>query len=742
VETIVEIASYVGASVFIALTAVGIVRARRQPRAGRRAAIAFGTIAFILTLAIVLPEESDQPLWFGKLLIAVLLAFPYLLYRFTESFHSYPEAVRRIALGAVVLVAAATLFLPDVSDSASQPAWTYAYLPLVLVYWTGLSSITAWQLWRSGKGHPTVTRRRMRLMSVATIGLSVGLVVVGVADTDSATGDLVTYATVVVSGLTFLLGFSPPRLLQNAWRQPEQQAVDRAIGELMSATTVDEVAELLLPHVCNLVGASRVVVTDRDGNAVFSLEDDQPRPAGRKQTEVEVPLKTPGFASLVVGTSPYTPFFGRSDIATLRAFAVTADLAFERCRLVQSERETLAAAELARATAERANLAKSEFLSRMSHELRTPLNVILGFAQVLETSEISEDDQEAVGHMIKAGHHLLDLINEVLDLSRIEAGHLTISPEPVRADELLEDTLALIRPSADQRGIQIRTATLDEPIFVRADRQRLKQVLLNLLSNAVKYNRDRGVIALLFEERATALRITVRDTGPGLPEAYLDKLFEPFERLGAEQGLVEGTGLGLALSKQLIELMEGTLSVENFPGEGAAFSIELPVASAPADQVDEAPPVAADLGDHDGAVERKILLVEDNLANLHLIERILKRRPGIALIPAMQGTLGLDLAREHHPELILLDLHLPDLSGVEVLHRLRADPKTRELPVVIVSADASPGRVRRLIDAGADGYLTKPIDMDRFLETVDTFLERAQTPRYDDAIIVSARDGR
>jgi signal transduction histidine kinase/CheY-like chemotaxis protein len=577
-------------------------------------------------------------------------------------------------------------------------------------------------------------------MSVATLGLSVGLVIVGVADSDSATGELITHSIVVASGLVFLLGFSPPRMVQNAWRQPEQEAVQRAIGDMMKATTVGEVTRLLLPNVINLVGGSSATIKDREGNEVHSLGEHSENPSdGSQRAHVEIPLEAPGFSSLIVRTSSYTPFFGKNDIAALRALAATADLAFERCRLLQSERETLAAAELARETAEKANLAKSEFLSRMSHELRTPLNVILGFAQILETSEISEDDHEAVGHMIKAGGHLLDLINEVLDLSRIEAGHLTISPEPVRADEVVDDTLALIRPAADQRSIRIHADTLGSTIFIRADRQRLKQVLLNLLSNAVKYNRDQGAIHVSFEADPRVLRITIRDTGPGLPEPYMDRLFEPFERLGAEQGPIEGTGLGLALSMQLVELMGGAISVANYPGEGAAFSIDLPVVASPVDQLDgEGGGARSSHDEKEQPSQRKLLLIEDNLANLHLIERILKRRPGISLLPAMQGTLGLELAREHDPDLILLDLHLPDLTGAEVLHRLRADPKTRDLPVVIVSADASPGRIRRLVDAGAHGYLTKPIDVKLFLKTIDEFLENGSSSGHGDTSVVRA----
>jgi CheY-like chemotaxis protein len=361
--------------------------------------------------------------------------------------------------------------------------------------------------------------------------------------------------------------------------------------------------------------------------------------------------------------------------------------------------------------------------------------VILGFAQVMETSDLDEEDSESVEHIIKAGRHLLDLINEVLDLSRIESGTLTISPEPVLADELVSDTLDLIRPAARDRHIDIVETAETCEAFVRADRQRFKQVLLNVLSNAVKYNRDGGKIFVSCSRGEEDLQIKIRDTGPGIPTAFMDKLFEPFERLGAEALKVEGTGLGLSLSRQLVEVMGGTIDATNSDEGGAEFTIELPLDTSPAVALEE---VGARSEQGDVSIERPgrtILLIEDNLTNLRLVERILRSRPEVALIPAMQGQLGLELAREHNPDLILLDLHLPDLSGFEVLNRLRADPRTRGSPVVVVSADASPGQVRRLLDAGAAEYLTKPLELTRFFETLDAILGPETAPS-------KARSGR
>ena len=369
--------------------------------------------------------------------------------------------------------------------------------------------------------------------------------------------------------------------------------------------------------------------------------------------------------------------------------------------------------------ADHANRAKSDFLSRMSHELRTPLNGILGFAQLLEMESLPADQEESVAQILKAGRHLLGLINEVLDISRIETGRLQLSLEPVPVGETLRGALDIVRPLAAQHGIALHAGAADERQHVLADRQRLQQVLLNLLSNAVKYNRTGGTVAVSCEEiLGERLRILVRDTGHGISPDKLDRLFTPFDRLGAEGTGVEGTGLGLALSKHLVDVMGGTLDVTSQVGVGSTFAVELPLTAAPvealeprggAPTVDPAPPDA----------RMVVLYIEDNLSNLRLIEQVLGRRPRTTLLSAMQGRLGLDLAREHRPDLILLDLHLPDLPGQEVLRRLLDEPRTREIPVLILSADATPGHVERLLAAGARAYLTKPLDVRQLLALVD-----------------------
>jgi CheY-like chemotaxis protein len=371
--------------------------------------------------------------------------------------------------------------------------------------------------------------------------------------------------------------------------------------------------------------------------------------------------------------------------------AVSRDVT-EKVALEEAHRSAKKEAERAREDAERANRAKSEFLSRMSHELRTPLNAILGFGQLLEMDGLEPQQQESVQQILKGGKHLLDLINEVLDIARIESGRITLSLEPIVLTDALWEAIGLIQPLAAEQAIELKVEDARPgDRYVRADRQRLKQVLLNLLSNAVKYNRPGG-------------RVTV-----------------PFERLGAEGTGVEGTGLGLALSKGLMEAMGGSLGVTSKPGQGSTFFVEAPLAEAPgatdeAGEARERLAVPAPDGSH------MLLYIEDNLANLRLIERALDHRPGIILLSAMQGSLGLDLARQHQPDLILLDLHLPDMPGEEVLRHLRGDPRTQRIPVIVISADATPGQIRNLLATGARAYLTKPIDVSRFFEAVDEAL--------------------
>jgi signal transduction histidine kinase/CHASE3 domain sensor protein/ActR/RegA family two-component response regulator len=386
-------------------------------------------------------------------------------------------------------------------------------------------------------------------------------------------------------------------------------------------------------------------------------------------------------------------------------------------------------AEAAREAAEGANKAKSEFLSRMSHELRTPLNAILGFGQLLEMDARDAGQRESVTQVLKAGRHLLGLIDEVLDIARIESGRFALSIEPVSVVETVAEVLDLIGPMAVGRRLTLDASGLTEGLMVLADRQRLKQVLLNLVSNAVKYNREGGTVRLTVSRPADGtVRLEVTDTGHGIAAEDRTKLFAPFQRIGAEQTDVQGTGLGLALSKVLTEAMGGTIGLRSTVGVGSTFWVE--IAEAPPQVVllekgpvlglEDRPPDSSSAS-RDGRPRLKLLYIEDNLSNLRLVERLMDQRPGTELLTAMQGSLGVELAQHHLPDLILLDLHLPDMLGDKVLENLRSSPATKQIPVVIVSADATAGHIRRLLEAGANEYLTKPLDLVRLLEVLDQY---------------------
>jgi PAS domain S-box-containing protein len=409
------------------------------------------------------------------------------------------------------------------------------------------------------------------------------------------------------------------------------------------------------------------------------------------------------------------------DGRTAGAVIVSRDITDE----LEIEAQMRAALEIA----EKASTAKSEFLSRMSHELRTPLNSVLGFSQLLDMDGLPDQQGEAVGHIMRAGRHLLNLIDEVLDIARIESGNLELLLEPVAIDDVLRDAVDLVSPLAERRSIDVvaNPGPYGARCYVRADRKRLLQVLLNLLSNAVKYNRVGGRVAVSVERRAEeVVRITVTDTGNGIGAEDIARVFEPFDRLGAENSGVEGTGVGLTLSKHLVERMGGSIELHSHVGEGTTFAVDLPSA-VPAKMSNGA--VNGGSEDTPDVATLRVLHVEDNLANLELVDQALTRSGPVTLMAAMSGSLGLELAREHRPDLVLLDLHLPDIPGTTLLDELYADPRTADIPVVVVSADATPAQIERLRDRGVAAYLTKPIDVRELLRVVDDVSDRRSALR-------------
>jgi signal transduction histidine kinase/ActR/RegA family two-component response regulator len=374
------------------------------------------------------------------------------------------------------------------------------------------------------------------------------------------------------------------------------------------------------------------------------------------------------------------------------------------------------AAELvtARDQAVRANQAKDAFLSNTSHELRTPLNSILGFTQLLQLSELGAEDQDSVERILGAGRHLLALINELIDVARIESGELSLSLEPVPLVPLADEAAQLLRPLAAERTVRIIQSCASPALVVRADRQRLSQVLVNLISNAIKYNLRGGTITISCHATAgSQVRLAVADTGPGLTADELERIFLPFERLGAERHGTEGTGIGLPLARGLAEAMGGRLTAESTPGKGSVFTVSLPRE----EDADLRPPAAAAAAPapaaarHPGAPRLSVLYIEDNPASVEVVTRYLRGRGDARLRTASSGQAGLAAAVREVPDIILLDLHLGDLRGEEVLRELRTEPATAAVPVIILSAEASSGMIRRLIAAGAAGYLTKPVQL-------------------------------
>ena len=384
-------------------------------------------------------------------------------------------------------------------------------------------------------------------------------------------------------------------------------------------------------------------------------------------------------------------------------------------------------AEQGRQLAESANRAKSEFLSRMSHELRTPLNAMLGFGQLLDLDRqprLASHQQGWVGQILQAGWHLLEMINDTLDLSRIEAGMLRLVLAPVALAPLVAHCVAMVSPTALQRGITLQVH-IDDATQVLGDETRLKQVMSNLLSNAVKYNVAGGrVVVRAHRVDPQTLEIRVLDTGLGLDDAQMAELFQPFNRLGREQSNTEGTGIGLVISRRLAELMAGTLTADSVAGVGATFVLRLPLAGRQAPK----PRITAELSDASDRYRRRTVhYVEDNETNVEVMRGILAQRPQVALEVSTLGLDGLTAIRSHRPDLILLDMHLPDVDGLELLRQLQRDPASAVIPIGVVSADATPTRIVEALAAGARHYLTKPLNVVNFLGVLDELLESVDT---------------
>ncbi|MDO8466263.1 MAG: PAS domain S-box protein, partial [Gallionella sp.] len=448
----------------------------------------------------------------------------------------------------------------------------------------------------------------------------------------------------------------------------------------------------------------------------------------KKVTNYELTVRARDCKETVVSYNA-TTFYDR-DRKLQGVFAAARDIT-ERKRLDQVLQEKNVELEGAKSVAEKANLAKSDFLSSMSHELRSPLNAILGFAQLMESDSQSPtlSQKESIAQILQAGWHLLKLINEILDLAKVESRQVPLSEEPVSLAEVMLECQAMIEPQAQQRDIQQTFPQFDIPCFVRADRTRLKQVLINLLSNAIKYNNKHGTVAVECTEGTPGrIRISIKDSGAGLDSEQLAQLFQPFNRLGQEAGVEEGTGIGLVVAKRLVELMGGIIGVESTVGVGSVFWFELNSDAEPSLSIEGGDVAALDRPHMPrGTGLHSVLYVEDNPANLKLVEQIIARHPDISLLTAVNGNSGIEIARTSQPDVILMDINLPGINGFEALKILRADPDTTHIPVIAISANAMPLDIERGVKAGFFRYITKPIKVNELMEALDVALAFAET---------------
>ena len=424
----------------------------------------------------------------------------------------------------------------------------------------------------------------------------------------------------------------------------------------------------------------------------------------------------------------------RDDEGKVIGVLATARDVTERNLLDQGLRENRIELQQAMAIAEKANIAKSEFLSGMSHELRTPLNAILGFAQLMESDSPSPtpSQKKSIDQILKAGWYLLELINEILDLAVIESGKTILFLEPVLLDEVIVECIELMEPKAKQRDVDLLFSTSDTGNVVQLDRTRIKQVLINFLSNAVKYNKPGGTVTFEFDRRSSSLiRLNIRDTGFGMTEEQLTQLFQPFNRLGREASSEEGTGIGLVMSRKLVEMMDGHIGVQSSVGVGSVFWIEFTLAEVSQTLLDEAKDRKPNVPQTElVSAQHTVLYIEDNTANLALVKQLVLRRAGMRMLSASDGNVGVEFARVYQPDVIFMDINLPGISGLEAMRILRSDPATRSIPIIALSAEASPLDIENGLAAGFFAYLTKPISVHEFMETLDFALKSIQVREH------------
>ncbi|MEQ1773287.1 MAG: ATP-binding protein, partial [Burkholderiales bacterium] len=514
-----------------------------------------------------------------------------------------------------------------------------------------------------------------------------------------------------------------------------------SIDDAVIATDVDGRVTLLNPLAERLTGWTRTDAANRPVEEIFHLinaETREPYPVPVQETLAHGTTLSLANHTIVIArdgrechiADSCAPILDR-DGRVVGAVLVFRDVT-ERKRLDQILHEKNTELERTQAVAEKANLAKSEFLSSMSHELRTPLSAILGFTQLMDTGTPAPtaSQKRSIDQILKAGWYLLDLINEILDLALIESGKLSLSMEPMSLADVMHECHAMIEPQAQKRGVRVVFPTLNDEcmVYVHADRTRVKQVLINLLSNAIKYNSIGGTVTVdCLTKTPGRLRVCVTDHGAGLSPSQVAQLFQPFNRLGQEDNAEEGTGIGLVMSKKLVELMGGDIGVESIVGQGSLFWFELNVTAKPKPPAAFASTSVLNASGPASAQLHTLLYVEDNPANLMLVEDLIARRPDIRLLSARDGISGVATARASCPDVVLMDINLPGISGIQAMQILAEDPTTARIPVIALSANAMPRDIEKGLEAGFFRYLTKPIKVNEFMETLDVAFKFSKT---------------
>jgi len=720
---------------------------------GRAQLMLAGSIGLLGVLAVfgqVWLRLSTAPEPTIPTLVGLLLS-GYFFFQFRATLIPIRRTTMRIVSALVVIGMVVGIAIPLPNSRTAQAQYSVLQgldVFVVIAVWAFCVGEPCVHLWLHSRTLPVVQRMRARFLALGYGGI-IALLVIAVplvlAFQQLQSQPVFVYGLELVVMLALPLMYVallPPAWLRRFWRETEEEAFRLATHALLlGQPDPQSLATQCLEWAVRLVGAEAGCIVGLDGSllATSNLSHEQAlmlagashheegrralrlTPEDSASNVIVVPMRSEfGSGAIAVVAGRFTPLLGSDEVNRLTQYAASVTAAFDRLILLDQLTQ-------ARETADRASTRKSDHLSRMSHELRTPMSAILGFADLLALNDPRPDQKEDINAIVKAADHLLALINEVLEISLIESGSGSVSLEPVKLTDVVDESITLVGRRASMENIKLEKHMHNEQAFVIADNQRLRQVLVNLLSNAVKYNRTDGSVTLNTIEQNGHIRIEVTDTGPGIDPEFVDRLFEPFQRMGRESSDIEGTGLGLALSKALMEAMHGTMGVETQLGTGSTFWIEVSATDEVAVQRAADDDTALTGSRSPARAEfRDILYVEDNLANVELADRVLSQeRPKLNLVPISKGAAALEYLIDHHPGLILLDLHLGDINGDEILRGIRADARLQDIPVVMLSADASTGQIERLISMGANDYLTKPFRVKTFLRAVDAGLAGA-----------------